>query len=209
MLQLDPSRSHELCRVGQYMQAYWMRQWGFSRGVWSRPLPAGLTRRRFGSISKRCSSGSAIWSNNCADTSRPLCREPLRWELRHGPTNNILRQTHSVPAPPYGGVMKIASVAEVKVRLSAYLKASVTGPVVVTRNGKAVAVLLGIHDDDDLERLLLAHSRKLRAILDSADRRIDKGAGIGHDEFWHQVESANRARGRDGGGKQARSKRET
>ena len=60
--------------------------------------------------------------------------------------------------------MKIASVADMKARLSAYLKASATGPVVVTRNGKAVAVLLGVRDDEELERLLLAHSRKLRAI---------------------------------------------
>ena len=65
--------------------------------------------------------------------------------------------------------MKIASVAEVKSRLSSYLKASATGPVVVTRNGKAVAVLLGVNDDEELEQVLLAHSRKLRAILDAAD----------------------------------------
>ena len=103
--------------------------------------------------------------------------------------------------------MKIASVAEVKARLSSYLKASATGPVVVTRNGKAVAVLLGIEDDDELERLLLAHSRKLRAILDAADRRIDEGAGIGHDEFWQQVEEANRSRERNGCGKERRTKR--
>src|SRR5439155_22837068 len=56
-----------------------------------------------------------------------------------------------------GGAMKIASVAEVKARLSAYLRASAEGPVVVTRNGKAVAVLLGVHDDEELERLILAH----------------------------------------------------
>ncbi len=87
--------------------------------------------------------------------------------------------------------MKIASVAEVKARLSSFLKASSAGPVVVTRNGKAVAVLLGVEDDEELERLLLAHSRKLRAILDAADRRIDDGAGIGHDEFWQKVESAH------------------
>jgi prevent-host-death family protein len=103
--------------------------------------------------------------------------------------------------------MKIASVAEVKARLSAYLKASAAGPVVVTRNGKAVAVLIGVEDDEEVECLLLAHSRKLRAILDAADRRIDEGAGIGHDEFWQQVEAANRARERDGGGKKRRTKR--
>jgi len=97
--------------------------------------------------------------------------------------------------------MKIASVAEVKARLSSFLKASATGPVVVTRNGKAVAVLIGVEDDEELERLLLAHSRKLRAILDAADRRIDEGAGIRHDEFWQQVEAANRSRKEDGNGK--------
>lgn len=45
--------------------------------------------------------------------------------------------------------MRIASVAEIKANLSSYLKASASGPVVVTRNGKAVAVLLGVDDDDD------------------------------------------------------------
>jgi prevent-host-death family protein len=103
--------------------------------------------------------------------------------------------------------MKIASVAEVKARLSSYLKASATGPVVVTRNGKAVAVLVGVKDDDEVELLLLAHSRKLRAILDAADRRIDEGAGIGHDEFWQQVETANRAREQNGSEKKRRTKR--
>src|SRR5262245_41768441 len=104
------------------------------------------------------------------------------------------RATPTVYQGRRGGVMKIASVAEVKARLSSYLKASATGPVVVTRNGKAVAVLLGVQDDEELERLLLANSRKLRAILDAADRRIEEGAGIGHDEFWKEVESANRSR---------------
>lgn len=103
--------------------------------------------------------------------------------------------------------MKIASVAEVKARLSSYLKESAAGPVVVTRNGKAVAVLVGVEDDDEVERLLLAHSRKLRAILDAADRRIDEGAGIGHEEFWQQVEATHRAREPHGRGKKHRSKR--
>jgi len=101
--------------------------------------------------------------------------------------------------------MKIASVAQVKAHLSSYLKASAAEPVVVTRNGNAVAVLLGVSDDDELERVLLAHSRKLRAILDAADRRIDEGAGLGHDEFWQQVESASRGCEKNGGGKKRRT----
>ncbi|NLF71357.1 MAG: type II toxin-antitoxin system Phd/YefM family antitoxin [Candidatus Anammoximicrobium sp.] len=102
--------------------------------------------------------------------------------------------------------MKIASVAEVKAHLSSYLKASSAGPVVVTRNGTAVAVLLGVTDDDELERLLLGHSRKLAAILDAADRRIEAGAGIEHDEFWQQVKSASRGREKNGNRKKRRSK---
>src|SRR5205807_6232450 len=111
------------------------------------------------------------------------------------------REQSSLSRRRRDGVMKIASVADVKARLSSYLKASATGPVVVTRNGKAVAVLLGVSDDDELERLLLAHSPKLRALLDAADRRIDEGGGIEHDEFWQQVESANRTGEDNGGGK--------
>ncbi|HQU47229.1 MAG TPA: type II toxin-antitoxin system Phd/YefM family antitoxin [Pirellulales bacterium] len=103
--------------------------------------------------------------------------------------------------------MRIASVAEVKANLSSFVKASATGPVVVRRNGKAVAVLLGVEDDDELERLLLAHSRKLHAILDAADRRIDEGAGIPHDEFWRQVEADNRPRTSNGSAKKRRTKR--
>jgi prevent-host-death family protein len=103
--------------------------------------------------------------------------------------------------------MKIASVAEVKARLSSYLKASATGPVVVTRNGKAVAVLVGVADDDEVERLLLAHSPKLRAILDAADRRIDDGGGIGHEEFWQHVEAADRAREANGSKGKRRTRR--
>ena len=39
--------------------------------------------------------------------------------------------------------MRIASVAEVKSRFSAFLKASEGEPVVVTRNGRPVAVIVG------------------------------------------------------------------
>ena len=58
--------------------------------------------------------------------------------------------------------MKIASVAHVKSHFSEYLKTSEGGPVVVTRNGKPVAVLIGIQDEDEIERLLMAYSPRLR-----------------------------------------------
>jgi prevent-host-death family protein len=102
--------------------------------------------------------------------------------------------------------MKVASVADVKAKLSAYLDASAKGPVVVTRNGKAVAVLLGVRDDDELERLILAHSPKLNAILDAAERRIKEGAGISHEEFWKRIETTKRPRRKNMNDKQSESR---
>jgi prevent-host-death family protein len=50
--------------------------------------------------------------------------------------------------------MRIAPLADVKARLSAYLdECRAHGPIVITRNGKAAAVLLVPSDEDDLERL--------------------------------------------------------
>ena len=85
--------------------------------------------------------------------------------------------------------MKIASVADVKANFSSYVKESEEGAVVITRNGKPVAVLLGVQDDDEVERLILSRSRRLKAILDAAHQRIRAGEGIPHDEFWKQVEA--------------------
>jgi prevent-host-death family protein len=94
--------------------------------------------------------------------------------------------------------MNIASVADVKSRLSSYLRESQKGPVIVTRNGKAVAVLLAVTDDDELERLVLAHSPKFQAILSESRRQIEETGGIPHDRFWREVnaetQKAKRAR---------------
>jgi prevent-host-death family protein len=83
--------------------------------------------------------------------------------------------------------MKIASVAEVKARLSAYLKASEEGPVIVTRNGKPVAVLLAMDDEEELERLVLAYSPRFRSILNAAQQQIEEGQAIAHDQFWEEM----------------------
>ncbi|MEO7912062.1 MAG: type II toxin-antitoxin system Phd/YefM family antitoxin [Roseiflexaceae bacterium] len=84
--------------------------------------------------------------------------------------------------------MKIASVADVKANLSAYIKASTDELVIITKNGKPVAVLLPMEDDDELERLALAYSRRFQAILHEARERIRATGGIPHDDFWREVE---------------------
>ena len=84
--------------------------------------------------------------------------------------------------------MRIAPVVEVKAKFSAYLEESKHGPIVVTKNGKPVAVILAVVDEDDLERLILAHSPKFQAIMKRGKEEIRRGEGIEHDEFWAEVE---------------------
>ncbi|MCI0376198.1 MAG: type II toxin-antitoxin system Phd/YefM family antitoxin [Gemmataceae bacterium] len=86
--------------------------------------------------------------------------------------------------------MKIASVAEIKSQFSAYLKSTQGGPVVVTRNGKPVAVIVGVQDEEEIERLLMAYSPRLRAILESSRQQIREGATLSHEEFWAEVQGS-------------------
>lgn len=85
--------------------------------------------------------------------------------------------------------MRIAPVVEVKAKFSAYLKESKRGPIVVTKNGKPVAVILAVTDEEDLERLILAHSPKFQAIIKSGKEELRRGEGIEHDEFWAEVDA--------------------
>jgi prevent-host-death family protein len=86
--------------------------------------------------------------------------------------------------------MKIASVAEIKSQFSAFLKASEGGPVVVTRNGRPVAVIVGVQDEDEIERLLMAYSPHLRAILDRSRQQFREGEWLSEQKFWSQFEQA-------------------
>jgi prevent-host-death family protein len=84
--------------------------------------------------------------------------------------------------------MRIAALADVKAHLSAFVEECENeGPVIITRNGKAAAVLLAPKDDDDLERLMLAHSHRFQALLSKSRRSIKAGKGVPHGEFWKAV----------------------
>ena len=85
--------------------------------------------------------------------------------------------------------MKIAPIADIKAHLSAYLKESEKGPIVVTKNGKPIAVLLGIRDEDEIERLVLAYSPKFKSILSKGRQQIQETGGIAHEDFWRELET--------------------
>ncbi|MBI1997736.1 MAG: type II toxin-antitoxin system Phd/YefM family antitoxin [Deltaproteobacteria bacterium] len=90
--------------------------------------------------------------------------------------------------------MKIAPLADVKARLSASLvECGTDGPVLITRNGKVAAILLAPKDEEDLERLVLAHSRRFLALLEKSRRSIKAGRGVSHNEFWKTVALRHKA----------------
>jgi len=91
--------------------------------------------------------------------------------------------------------MKVAALADVKAHLSAYLdECENEGPIIITRNGKAAAVLLAPKDNDDLERLIVAHSRRFQALLAKSQKSIKAGKGVAHDEFWKAVKQSHQAK---------------
>jgi prevent-host-death family protein len=91
--------------------------------------------------------------------------------------------------------MNIAPLAEVKAKLSAFVdEAEAKGPVVITRNGKAVAVLIAPTDADDLEQLVFSRSNKLLAIIEQSRQSIREGKGIPASEFWKQVRRRSKTR---------------
>ena len=88
--------------------------------------------------------------------------------------------------------MKIAPLAEVKDHLSAYIDASRKSPIVVTRNGKPVALITPILEDDDLDGLLLAHDPKFLRLLDDAGARVRAGRYLKSDKFWKELRKKRR-----------------
>ena len=88
--------------------------------------------------------------------------------------------------------MKTASAAKIAAQFNDYLEASREQPVLITRNGKPVAVLLAVQDKAEAEQLAAGRSRSLRSIFEEAHEQIQKGGGIPHDQFWREVEQSRR-----------------
>ncbi len=86
--------------------------------------------------------------------------------------------------------MKIAPVAEVKAKLSEYISLSEYEPIVITKNGKAVAALINLNDEEDLERLIVAHSKVFQGIVKRAEEQFKRGETLEPDEFWRRLETS-------------------
>ena len=86
-----------------------------------------------------------------------------------------------------------------KAKFSAYLKESEKSPVIVTRNGKPVAVLLSVADEDEIERLILNYSPKFRRLLADSKKKpsqLRREAVIRiFRKMWNRRHNANRKTG--------------
>ena len=85
--------------------------------------------------------------------------------------------------------MKIVPLVEVKSKLSEYVELCKTEPIIITRNGRASAMLVPYEEDDDLVSLLIANNKRFRQLLEGAEKRIAETGGVSHDEFWKRVDA--------------------
>ncbi len=83
--------------------------------------------------------------------------------------------------------MKIVPLAQVKDQFSAYIKESQKSPIIVTKNGKPVAVLTGISSEDDIDSVLLANNARFIQLLEEARERVQRTGGIKGEAFWKEV----------------------
>ena len=74
--------------------------------------------------------------------------------------------------------MKQIALAEIKNRLSHYLREAEKEPVVVTRHGQPAGVLIGFADEDDWFDYRLANDRDFLARVAKARAEFREGKGI-------------------------------
>ena len=84
--------------------------------------------------------------------------------------------------------MTIAPIAEVKAKFSNFVARSKKEAVIITKNGKPTAALIPINSDEDVERLMLKNSSKLKKIIQKSRQEFAAGKGISHSKAWEELE---------------------
>lgn len=83
--------------------------------------------------------------------------------------------------------MKIASVKEVKDKLSQFLKTAETEDIVITKNGRPNAVLHHL-GEDELEDYLLEHDPKFRRKIETRWKQYLQKGGRSLEEILKELE---------------------
>jgi prevent-host-death family protein len=90
--------------------------------------------------------------------------------------------------------VKTITAAKIAAQFNDFLEASRDQPVLITRNGKPVAILLAVQDKAEAEQLACRGSRSLRSVFEEAHQQIQNGGAIPQDQFWREVEQSRRAK---------------
>jgi prevent-host-death family protein len=83
--------------------------------------------------------------------------------------------------------MKIIPVAEAKNKLSEYIERSSEEAVIITKNGKPCAILIGVTEEDDLEHYVISYNKRLREILAQSIQSAKEKGVLSHEEVWARV----------------------
>jgi prevent-host-death family protein len=85
--------------------------------------------------------------------------------------------------------MRTVTAADVEADLDTFLDDVAQGPIVITRDGRPIAALVPLEDQEDAERLSLAHNPDFRRLLDEARERVGRTGGMSEEEFWRAVDA--------------------
>lgn len=92
--------------------------------------------------------------------------------------------------------MKTATAEKVAAQFDSFLEASQDQPVLVTRRGKPVAVLVAVQNRSEAVNVASRKTQTLQSVLDRSHEQIKQGLGIPHEQFWREVEDRTKARQR-------------
>ena len=85
--------------------------------------------------------------------------------------------------------MKAVNLTEAKASLHTLIdQLEKDGPIIITRNGKDVAVLRTPADDEEGYRIRLAHSPEFRAMIEKSERDTREGRVMSSEQFWKAAE---------------------
>ncbi len=87
--------------------------------------------------------------------------------------------------------MKSASAGEAAASLQSLLDDVGDGPVIITRDGRPIAALVAV-EDEDLDRFVLAHTPRFRRLLEESYESIKHDGGLDEEEFWNFMDARYR-----------------
>jgi len=90
--------------------------------------------------------------------------------------------------------VKTATAAKIAAQFDDYLEISREQPVLVTRGGKPVAVLIAVQDKAEAEEVASRRSRSLRSVLAEGHEQIQMRGAIPHAQFWQEVQKRRRSK---------------